>query len=158
MGRKKQKWVLGDVFKIRLENSNFSIGQIIAYEKEIGSVFCALYKLSFNDDKMLLSNELMTSENLVSAIFTTSDLLENGKWEIITNMSIENKALLEGIVTAHRRKQFIGTDIQGSGLVEDFLNAYFGLTPWDDWANPTYLDEFLINMDKKPSNLIYVKR
>jgi hypothetical protein len=40
-------------------------------------------------------------------------------------------------------------------LAEDFLNAFYGLTAWDDWFDPNYLDEFLFDITKKPKKLIF---
>ena len=31
-----------------------------------------------------------------------------------------------------------------TGIIEMFLNAYFGLTPWDECYDPHYYDNLLI--------------
>jgi len=48
--------------------------------------------------------------------------------------------------------------IVGSANIAEFLNAYYGLVPWDDWADPNYLDKLLISPDKKPKNIIFKNR
>jgi len=38
------------------------------------------------------------------------------------------------------------------------MNAFCGLTFWDDWADPNYLDRLLISPTVKPKNLLYKAR
>jgi len=45
----------------------------------------------------------------------------------------------------------------GSAIVNEFLNAYYALQPWDDWKDPHYLDSLLVSPDKKPTKLLYKK-
>src|SRR3569832_1660960 len=49
----------------------------------------------------------------------------------------------------------IGAVSYDAGLAIDFLSAYHKLSPWDDWYNPNYLDEWLIDISKKPRDLVY---
>jgi hypothetical protein len=37
----------------------------------------------------------------------------------------------------------------------EFAEAFRGLIPWDDWADPNYLDKLLISPDLKPKKLRY---
>ncbi|MBL0145402.1 MAG: hypothetical protein IPP48_06245 [Chitinophagaceae bacterium] len=53
---------------------------------------------------------------------------------------------------------YVGAVSYDAGLAIDFLAAFHKLTPWDDWYDPNYLDEFLVNVEKKPAELIYSKR
>jgi len=58
-----------------------------------------------------------------------------------------------------RRSGFIGAKVRGSGIVEEFVNAFYGFAPWDDWYVPDYLDAFLISASKKPTDrLVYSGR
>ena len=54
-----------------------------------------------------------------------------------------------------RASGFIGATITGSGIVDDFVNAFHGLAPWDDWHDPRYLDTLLLDPSKKPRGLVY---
>jgi hypothetical protein len=42
-------------------------------------------------------------------------------------------------------------------VIEEFVSAYHSLCPWDDWADPDFLDALLISKDKKPQKLILSK-
>jgi hypothetical protein len=57
-----------------------------------------------------------------------------------------------------RNKGFVGAKVVGSKNVNELLNAYYGLSPWDDWKDPTYLDKLLISPEKKPTTVKYKGR
>ena len=52
---------------------------------------------------------------------------------------------------------WVGAKVIGSGNVNKFMNAYFGLSLWDDWHDPTYLDRLLVSPEKRPAKLILKK-
>ena len=53
-----------------------------------------------------------------------------------------------------RARGWVGAKVYGSGIVARFLAAYHRLAPWDDWADPAYLDRLLIAPEKKPADVI----
>jgi hypothetical protein len=42
--------------------------------------------------------------------------------------------------------------------MNDFLNAFYGLSPWDAYFDIYYFDKLLIDKAKKPKDLIYTKK
>jgi hypothetical protein len=55
-----------------------------------------------------------------------------------------------------QRPGFVGASVHGSGILNEFVNAFYGLTPWDDWHDPYYLDHLLVSPEKKPvQRLVY---
>jgi regulator of RNase E activity RraB len=56
-----------------------------------------------------------------------------------------------------RSNGFVGAKIIGSGIVNRFLNAYYGFEAWDDWHDPNYLDTLLISPTKRPKHPILKK-
>ena len=38
-----------------------------------------------------------------------------------------------------------------------FLNATFGLEPWDNWKDPNYLDSLLLDPTTRPADVILKK-
>lgn len=42
-----------------------------------------------------------------------------------------------------------------AGIVRQFLNAAFGLAPWDDWKDPSYLDSLLLDPATRPAKVVY---
>ena len=95
--------------------------------------------------------------NIISIITTSKEALEYGVWTIIGNRGIlVNKS--DRPWEEYRNSNWIGLETFDPALVEDFLNAFFGLMPWDDWADPNFLNSFLIDLTKKPKDLIYIKK
>ena len=77
-------------------------------------------------------------------------------WQLMRNKPIEI-AKKDFPNEKFKTKNWIGAKHYDAALLEDFLNSFYALLPWDDWFNPNYLDEFLVSLDKKPQKLIYKK-
>jgi hypothetical protein len=92
------------------------------------------------------------SKQLVACLFTTHDLLDNGTWPVI---GFSDPTMPPQFLPFEdtRERGWVGAKVYGSGIVMEFLNAYFGLAMWDDWADPSYLDKLLIHPSKKPANV-----
>jgi hypothetical protein len=58
---------------------------------------------------------------------------------------------------ALEKADFVGAVVRGSGIMMEFLDAFYGLRAWDDYADPAYFDKLLLTQDKKPSRLILTK-
>ncbi len=94
--------------------------------------------------------------NLISLLASSREQLDYNIWKIVGNkpVNILKKDFPNEIF---RKKDWIGSKHYDAALIEDFMNSYYALLPWDDWYDPNYLDQFLINIHKKPENLIYKK-
>jgi hypothetical protein len=151
---KKQKWVVGDIFAIQTKDDLYCIGQIVGHEPSVlNSVSIALFDWKVADTTTVQC-DIILSRSIFSILFATRDLLDQGKWKVISNcpVAISNSQLpFEKL----RASEFIGARVVGSGIINDFVNAYYGLCPWDDWNDPEYLDKMLLNPSLKPPNLIY---
>lgn len=150
MGRsRKQPWKSGDCFLIPLKDGTFLIGQVLSAEPEaLNSVGCALFDQR-SDGQTLVQPRLA---NLFSLLLTTRDLLDAGEWKILATFPVEvprKRFPFEAL----RSSGFVGAKIIGSGIVAEFANAFCGLVPWDDWADPNYLDQFLLGPELKPKTL-----
>ncbi len=147
----------GTVFLVRLVDGTHGVGQILKVTKEaMNSVLCAFFDIRLEADARDPIVAL-DATHLVSVQFVTPDLLKNGKWTIITErapaVSIEDYVPLRAL----ERNGFVGAKIVGSGNIGEFLSAYHALCPWDEWADPHYLDKLLVFPDKRPSNVILTK-
>lgn len=154
---KRQKWKVGDLFKIPLADGSAALGHIVAQEREmLNSVTCAFYDAKVPETCPPQAPPLPSDEALIACLFTTHDLLGNGSWTVIGHSSprVSRKHLP---YEDCRRGGWVGAKMRGSGIVRQFLDAYYRLAPWDDWADPKYLDAFLIDPSKRPKDLIYVK-
>ena len=153
MPKKKQTWQIGDVFAIALLNGRFAIGQVLNDErKPLNSIAVALFR--FDVERLAeISGLELTLENAISVIFVTRDLLENGTWKTAGNSSI--RIPREMFPYEESRSQgFVGATVIGAGNVAEFMNAFFALVPWDDWADPSYLDGLLLSPARKPAKLL----
>ncbi len=153
--RKKKpskKWEVGSVFLVPLSDGDYAVGQVIGYEYEaLGSVVCVFSNLKLSDPEQEIA---FGAADIISALFVTTDALDRGSWEVAGKTSaIPVQSFFD--IRALKRNDFIGVTVRGSGIVRQFLNAYFGLAPWDCYYRPDYLDELLLSPEKKPSSLRY---
>jgi hypothetical protein len=154
---KRQKWKVGDLFKIPLADGSASLGQVVAQEREVlNSVTCAFYDTKVPGTCPPDAPPPLRDESLIACLFTTHDLLGSGAWLVIGH-TLPQVARKHMPYEDCRRSGWVGAKVRGSSHVREFLDAYYRLAPWDDWANPKYLDAFLIDPSKRPKDLIYVK-
>jgi hypothetical protein len=158
VAKRKQKWAVGDVFAIPLSNNKYALGQIVSQEPELmKSATIALFDQSFDSIDDIDISFLCDSNKLYSVLFVTLNHIENGKWCVLgggSTIEIET----DNMPFEHTRSSgFIGAKVVGSGIVNDFVNAFFGLLPWDDWNDPQYLDSLLISADLKPVDRLIFK-
>ena len=137
-----------------LKDGSVSLGQIIAHEpKAMNSVGCILYDARFSDPtKVDVANPPTNCPFAV--LLTTHDLLDSGHWRVVANAPL---GLSHDLIPYEkfRTSGFIGAKIYGSAIINEFVNAFYGLVAWDDWADPKYLDGLLLSPGLKPKNLIY---
>jgi hypothetical protein len=98
----------------------------------------------------------LSADKLVSTQFTTPDLLNSGIWALVAQFApkhLERMTWLPALERAH----FVGATVRGSGIMMEFLDAFYGLRAWDDYADPAYFDKLLLTQDKKPSRLILTR-
>jgi hypothetical protein len=151
--KKKQAWAVGSVFLLPLKDGESCIGQVIGREPGLlNSVAIALFDCKGNwatEDNF----PKLTADLIFSAIYVTRDLLDSGRWIVVSDQTVGLSA--EEKPYEHlRRSGFIGAKVRGSANVEEFANAFYGLMPWDDWYVPDYLDDFLLAIAKKPIDRI----
>jgi hypothetical protein len=143
--RRKQEWVIGDVFLVPLADGTYSVGQVVAQVKEaLNSVVCVFSMTRIEDESQRV---LLNSNEIISAVFTTTDLLDSGDWLVIGNrppVSVGDFFDMEYL----RSEGFLGVKIIGSGVVIKFMDACFGLYPWDGFYESDYLDKLLLSPDK----------
>jgi len=155
--RKKTSWSLGDVFAIPLDNEKYGIGHVLS-QRLPNTIRIALYDevvetLEGND-----VSSLCKESDLISLIEVTKEQIDFGVWKVIGHKPTNIP------VSRHANEQYrnidpyldgVGSSIYDAAVAEDFMNAFYALIPWDDWYKPDFLDELLINKNKKPLHLIY---
>ena len=154
MAKKKVKWNEGDLFLVPQKDKNYSVGVILDLMMP-NVVRCALF-----DERVSSTNidpdEYAEKKNLISLIAISREQLDYGVWPIIgkSRFQLEKSKYPN---EQYRNKGWVGAKTYDAALIEDFLDAFNKLTPWDDWYKPDYLDGFLISPAKKPSGLLYKK-
>jgi hypothetical protein len=155
MKRKKTKWSEGSVFVVKLENYKYVIGQVLDF-RFINCVRCAIFDEVFDKLDQIALDNICKITDLISLVEVTREQLDYGSWLIIGNREVEvphTKFPNE----QYKDTNWIGATTFDASLLEDFVNAYYALIPWDDWHDPNYLDRFLVDKNKKPKKLIYLK-
>lgn len=151
---RRQKLQAGDYFAIPLKNGEYGLGQILDMVECVDDATCVLFNKKFSEGTSIL----VTSDDVICAQYVVGQLLR--RYFPIVQSGIVDTPLLQKYFPEHNRfKQgdIVGMTSYQTGIIEMFLNAYFGLTPWDECYNPNYYDALLVSMDKKPLNLIYSK-
>ncbi|NRA39135.1 MAG: hypothetical protein HRU15_13405 [Planctomycetes bacterium] len=150
--KKKQTWNKGDVVLIPQKDDFFSFAYVLDHVME-NVVGLALYLSRTKSDD---PEEIPSISKLqpVSILLTTRDLLDEGVWKVIgrEEVRIPNDIRPYEI---YRDLEWVGAKVYGAGIVRQFLDACFGLDPWDDWKDPAYLDKLLLDKASRPPDLIF---
>lgn len=144
-------WTVGDVFAIPTDDGKFAIGQVVGQEPNVlNSASVALFgeRVDCVED---VAKVTLSTANVFTVQFVTRDLLDSGVWQIVQRRPVS----LPGPHEDKRSSGFVGAKVIGSGILRKFVNAYFGLYPWDEWHEPDYLDKLLIAPDRKPKSVKY---
>lgn len=155
MPKRKIKWIDGDVFAVPLCDGRFAIGQVLDLMM-INQVRVALYDEISPSLEAIDLRECCQNEHLISLIVSSREQLDYGVWKILGNRPV-TIPISQRPNEQFRSKGWVGAKHYDAALLEDFLEAFYALRPWDDWFDPDYLDAFLLSSDKKPKNLILIK-
>lgn len=146
------------MFLIPLRDGDTCPGQVIGREPQaLNSATIALFDRKGPPLQSSDVGELHRGD-IFSLLFVTRDYLDCGQWPVIGETESTVPAG-EHPYEATRDSGFIGAKISGSAIVQEFVDAFYGLAPWDDWYLPDYLDAFLLAPEKKPEGrLVYCGR
>ena len=147
----------GNVFLVPLNDASYAVGQILAISKKaLNSCLCAFFDIHLTTGVEKL-DEPLTEGGLIAVQFVTIDLLKKGVWIGIGHRSVALD--VEKYVPLMRLEQsgYVGAKIIGSGIIREFLSAYYALRPWDTWHDPNYLDKLLVPERKRPANVMLTK-
>ncbi|MFC7371592.1 Imm26 family immunity protein [Fictibacillus iocasae] len=144
---KKQKWKVGDIFQVPLENGTYTFGQVVW--KSYTHPVCGLLDLHLSDVPPL---EDFIPPSFIAVLSITPNFLDNHRWKVLGNLAV-------AIQVEDVPEEFRGTDDAGamsftSGILEDLANAFFGVTPWNVSADEDFFDEILLPSVKRRSTAI----
>lgn len=139
----KQKWIIGDVFSIPLENSSYCFGQIIGTHITKRSPICALYEL--NKETHSTSFDELSRCRVLSVWNCDSEELDNHTFKIQFKSEI--------IVNPKKVKN---PKISGGATFQTLANVYYGLEPWNVMFKDNYYDDFFQDDIERPKNVMWL--
>lgn len=145
-----QRWSVGDVLLIPQKDGKCAAAHVIDHVMK-NVVGIALYEHRLDKSGVVLE---LAKLQPISVLLTTRELLDEGVWEVvgrqIVSLPAESRPYEE-----FRATGWVGAKVYGAGIVRQFLDAVFGLDPWDDWKDPNYLDGLLLNPGTRPAAVVY---
>ena len=148
----RKTWDVGNLFAIPLTDGGYSLGQVLGREGQVlNSITCAFYKTRLSASDLRSVQAVPDPDDLIAVQFITKDLLTRRVWKVLGNFPVT----LPRAVLPHEDKReqgWIGAKVIGSGIMVHFLNAWFGLEPWDQMHDPNYFDQLLLRPGLRPQN------
>jgi hypothetical protein len=141
---KKQKWKVGDIFQIRLDNGTYAFGQVVW--KSYTHPVCGLFDINKNDAP---TQEEIIRSSFISILSLTPTSLDNHSWKVLDNMSVRIQK--EEVPEKFNGTPCIGARSFTSGILEELANAFYGVKPWNVFAEEDCFDELLLPTVKRPS-------
>ncbi len=152
-----KQWRIGDVFTIPTKDGQLAIGQIVGVEPDLlSSATVALFDERHASIEGARIHASLSPENLFAVLYVTKNHLDSGDWRVVDHRKVEVDPRTNPFEHT-RSKGFIGAKVFGADIVNEFVNAFYGLVPWDDWKDPNYLDALLISKDVKPVGRLIFK-
>jgi hypothetical protein len=150
----KQIWDIGSVFSIEQSDGFYCVGQVL--DLMLPNVpSCAFYDLRFKTGTVPENLQLLNSR-VIAALSTTREQLDRGAWKVVATRPIEFPRDLwpnENL----RAVDWVGAVTYGAGIVTRFLEAFYGLSPWNYYADPNYFDALLFDQRERPKNVVFKK-
>ena len=149
MARKHSSWKPGDIFGVPLGCDEYGLGQVLSHEKNcMDSVLCCFSNtISYNCPEGVPTIGL---SDLISIQIVTRDSLDKGIWPVLgSSEPIEVAGVYP--IESLRANRYIGAKIRGSGVMQKFVLAYFGRSPWDEYFDPQYFDKLLVEGLARPA-------
>lgn len=150
--KRRVDWKTGDVFLIPVSDGTHAVAQIIGREASVlNSVSIALFACRMSESAA--PSAPLECDEVYSTLFVTRDLLDRGVWPIVDHqpVSLPSKAFP---YEDCRSKGYIGARVIGSGIVQHFVRAFFGVEPWNQYKDPEYFDNLLLSPGKKPERVL----
>lgn len=156
MPKKKPQWGKGTVFLVPLQNEQCGVGQVITNEV-MGSPTVAVFPMCLPcDSELAVVPPLQESGCIALLTLLGGYALDKGLWRLLGNRELALNSS-RGENWKHRGRQWVGASLLTDNIVEALLNAYHGLEPWDNFADPEFLDKLLLPPHKRPDGVKLIK-
>lgn len=156
MAKNNRKWDVGTVFAVPLASSECGFGQVVS-TKVLRTPSVALFALRMACATPLEQLPPLHFDTCFSILTVSAHALDKGIWrllgqrDLLFDQSVDPNARL-------RINQYVGSRFFTDNMVDAFFNAYFGLEPWDDFADPETLDKLLIPPHVRPNSAIFKRK
>jgi hypothetical protein len=153
MAKKREIWQAGVVFAIELKDRSYAVGQILQGGKD--SVTCAFFDLRFEakPDRVIG----LSKNHVIAVLKVTTNHFDRGTWDPVGTLPIvvprENWPN-----ERYAASGYVGAKSYTSPIAQTLMNAYFGLEPWDQYKDPSYLDSLLSSGRSRPVGVILERR
>jgi len=137
---KKQIAKVGDLFWVPIDDGTFVLGQVVEIKPEVlNSLTCAFYDIRVKE----VTAKFSKLPNPISIQFVTKDLFVSGMWVRSGNKKV-NVSRSQLPYRNTEKNGWIGAKIIGSGIVKNFLSAFYQLRAWDEMADSKYYENLLM--------------
>jgi len=137
---KAKKWVVGDVFSMKLKDGTFMFGQVVDTHLTAKSPSCAVFELCKKTEE--INEQVLNQSKVISIQHNTAEYLSNGTYCILFNAR-------PFIDTHGTNKNISRSDSALVGL----CNAYCGLAPWNVYYDG-YFDKMLREGVSRPESAL----
>lgn len=146
----RKTWDTGNLFAVPLADGTWTCGQVVGREAEVlNSVTCAFYRSRYGSPDSATISAVPDESNLIAVLFTTKDLLTRRTWKVVGNHPVSVPRAFFPHEDS-RAQGWVGAKVIGSGIVQHFLNAFFGLERWDQMKDAHYFDRLLLRPELNP--------
>lgn len=140
---------MGDVFAVPLEDGSFTLGQVVETDPILmNSITCVFYDARVHEleDNKVAS---LDDSNPIACQFVTRDQFNKGKWRRVSQLE-SNFPPEQYPYRETRKNGWKGAKVIGSGIVNKFLSAYYGLRDWEEMKDPKYYSALLLPGVSRP--------
>jgi hypothetical protein len=148
---KPKPWAVGNVAAVPLPDSTFALAQVVSLDPGIKKMdTIAYFDIRLTKDQLRQVSVAPTADHVISIQFTERRALTRGDWLVVcaspVNLAgIELPSLRSTDTPSFGRS---GPRLYDTGTITLFLEAFFGLRPWD--LMPALFDQLLLHPKLKP--------
>ncbi len=145
---KRTRWKEGMVFAVPIEDGRFCLAQAVSdYMPNV--IYVSLFSNVY--EEIPEQTPVLKNENIISLVATWKQNLNNGSWaKIGVAPVLVNQSQFPNEKFA--QNGYVGAKNYDSGLLEDFLSAYHGITPWNVMFKENYWESLLAPGVEVPSS------
>jgi hypothetical protein len=128
----------GNLFAIPLLDGSRAVGQLVERISFPGAALCAFYSYRLFPDAQANRSLDMRASEVISIQFVPIRPIEKCEWEVIGQLQPTNGHLRPDR-DALRLANYVGMTVPNTNMMEAFLNAFHGLSPWEIGSDKDFL-------------------